>query len=391
MAALLILSGLRAEAATLRVPEDYPGIQAAVAAAVDGDTVLVSGGLFTGAVVIGAKNIELTSVNGPEATELDGFGQSNLIQLIDSTSHVHGFTVTFGQANAGGGIFVSGGAPTIDDMVLTGNSATFGGAIYITGSQAVVRHNRITNNRGGEGGGIAIDQSDAVVSDNDIEENGGGYAGGGIYVSGGASTIVRNVIRGNGTTAQKVGEGGGIFAYGFTGPGTLLVADNLIVGNAAYDGGGIEVFADKHGKSRWINNTIADNTAIGVGPQAYARDLGRGIVFANNVFAGAGDTALYCWFDGHVPPVFDHNDVYPGADGACSQAAVTGTNLTLPPGFTSGSNGHPYHLAPDSPLVDAGNDEAVRHLHHDLGMRPRIVDGGHGLIVDIGAYEYQPE
>jgi hypothetical protein len=41
--------------------------------------------------------------------------------------------------------------------------------------------------------------------------------------------------------------------------------------------------------------------------------------------------------------------------------------------------------------VDAGSNEAVGRLHLDLGGRPRIVDGGHGSSVDIGAYEYQSD
>jgi hypothetical protein len=70
---------------------------------------------------------------------------------------------------------------------------------------------------------------------------------------------------------------------------------------------------------------------------------------------------------------------------------VTGTNLSVPPGFTRGDNGRPYHLAADSPLVDAGSNHRACHLRRDIGKRPRIIDGGHGPLVDIGAFEYRPD
>jgi hypothetical protein len=42
-------------------------------------------------------------------------------------------------------------------------------------------------------------------------------------------------------------------------------------------------------------------------------------------------------------------------------------------GFARGDNGRPFHLAPDSPRVDAGSNEATRKLHTDLGHRPRVI------------------
>ena len=45
----------------------------------------------------------------------------------------------------------------------------------------------------------------------------------------------------------------------------------------------------------------------------------------------------------------------------------------------------------DSPLVDAGDNEDAQGLNRDFGGRPRIIDGGHGLVVDIGAFEFEPD
>jgi len=43
---VLVLSSLSLFAATLRVPEDFPTVQGAVAASVAGDTIVVSPGLY---------------------------------------------------------------------------------------------------------------------------------------------------------------------------------------------------------------------------------------------------------------------------------------------------------------------------------------------------------
>ncbi|NQS98535.1 MAG: hypothetical protein HQ591_08780 [candidate division Zixibacteria bacterium] len=53
---ILILS-LPAFAVTIHIPGDYPTIQAGINAAVDGDTVLVADGTYTG---IGNKNLDFT-------------------------------------------------------------------------------------------------------------------------------------------------------------------------------------------------------------------------------------------------------------------------------------------------------------------------------------------
>jgi hypothetical protein len=49
-----------------------------------------------------------------------------------------------------------------------------------------------------------------------------------------------------------------------------------------------------------------------------------------------------------------------------------------------------YHPAPDSPCVDAGENEDWMWEGADLDGNPRIYPGAHSWRVDIGAYEYIP-
>ncbi|MBI2671057.1 hypothetical protein HYX18_03730, partial [Candidatus Woesearchaeota archaeon] len=59
------------EARTLRVPSEYPTIQLAVDASVDGDEVLVAPGRYSEDIRIVSKAITLKSELGYEVTELN--------------------------------------------------------------------------------------------------------------------------------------------------------------------------------------------------------------------------------------------------------------------------------------------------------------------------------
>ncbi|HSA02016.1 MAG TPA: immunoglobulin domain-containing protein, partial [Candidatus Paceibacterota bacterium] len=56
---------------TLRVPQDYATIQAAVNAAVAGDTILISDGTYNEHNIVVAKSLTIASMNGPAATVID--------------------------------------------------------------------------------------------------------------------------------------------------------------------------------------------------------------------------------------------------------------------------------------------------------------------------------
>ncbi|MBN1552000.1 hypothetical protein JW979_11040, partial [bacterium] len=69
----------------IRVPEDFSVIQAAINAALEGDTILISDGTYTGSgnrnLNFNGKNLVLMSVNGPEYTVLDGERNGRCLEL----------------------------------------------------------------------------------------------------------------------------------------------------------------------------------------------------------------------------------------------------------------------------------------------------------------------
>lgn len=136
MKRLLILSVLTTVAwevrsGTIHVPADQPTIQAGIYAAVDGDTVLVAPGTYSGTgnrnIDFDGKGILVLSEFGPDSTTVDCAGpyRAFLIwQDEDSSTVIDGFTIT--GATLGGydsaAVMCDRTSPTIRNCIITNNS-----------------------------------------------------------------------------------------------------------------------------------------------------------------------------------------------------------------------------------------------------------------------------
>jgi len=108
LAAMFAICG-SVQAAELNVPtEDYPTIQSAINAAVDGDTVQVAAGAYTENLIGNAKSILLIGA-GADVTTVNGGGASSCLVMtnVSDTARVEGFTITNGSAYDGGGMFTA--------------------------------------------------------------------------------------------------------------------------------------------------------------------------------------------------------------------------------------------------------------------------------------------
>jgi parallel beta-helix repeat protein len=280
---LLTVFNQTVQGITIHVPSDQPTIQAGIDTCVDGDTVLVADGNYTGDgnrdIDFTGKAIVVKSENGPEMTIINCGG--SIIEAHrgfhfhsgeDSNSVVQGFTIQNGYAYYdGGGIYCSSSSPTIMNNTITGNFAGdpmglgFGGGISCQGSSSpIITGNTITGNTSyDQGGGILVySGSFPTITDNTITGNSADYDGGGISCWTNTSpTITNNTISENSTV---FGYGGGIFCHG----SSATVEGNIITGNDAnYGGGGINFRSNS--PLIIIGNTITGNSTGNPGSLGY--------------------------------------------------------------------------------------------------------------------------
>lgn len=356
---LLVLAGVGlASGRSIVVPEDYAGIQEAIDAGQNGDTIVVQPGTYQGMIAFNGKNLVLRSVDPNDsqivaATILKAPASAQRGQTVPGTVVVfaqgegpdavlRGFTITGGRGTeypespgvfVAGGILCVGSSPTITQNVIEGHSLP-----TLAGTSA----------NEGYGGGLVCLDSNATVSRNVFRHN-TAYAGGAIFIQNGSPRIVNNLIYGNTATA-----GGGVFlAYG----GELL--GNTVIGNRGESGGNIYAISLlDYGYYRIVDNIVGDS---------------------------AGADGLYRE-GSHPQDLVAFNDIWGGgiAGGAFwRESASFFSNISADPLFVDAAAGD-YRLQMDSPCINAGDPESSDVASLDAYGNPRIA---HGRI-DIGAAEY---
>jgi hypothetical protein len=366
-AALVVGLCVCASGTVLHVPSQYATIQAGIDAAVDGDTVLVADGTYTGEgnrnIDFGGKAIVVMSENGPEVTVIDceQSGRGFCLNSDEGPSSVlQGFTITNGSADEGGAIFcyssativgniISGntgnwagggihcgwdiGSPTIVGNVISGNTTPGnGGGIYGDGRYCapMIVGNVITGNTAGmDGGGIdCCDDSPSLVRGNLIADNTAGDRGGGVYSAGRGSAIFGNAIIGN--AAQR---GGAVYCLG------SVTMGNTIAGNVANAGGGLGCACAWYYGPVVVKSCIFWGDSANTGREIYVEDDGSIAISYSDLKGGA--SSVYVEPGGHVQ--------------------VGQGNIVANPLFVAGPHGD-YYLSQvasgqgqDSPCLDAGD------------------------------------
>jgi hypothetical protein len=300
-------------------------IQDAVDAALPGDIVLVTNGvyasggraLFENAILISRvavnKPLALRSVNGSQFTIIDGGGASQCIGMTSDAS-VSGFTVTNGIGfgpNGGGGALGFYGTHFLTNCVLAGNTALVGG-----GANGCTLYNcTLTNNWG--------------------ETNGNAAAN---------CTLYNCTLSGNSGNASY---GTGAAAYGCTLYNCVVFSNSLAAADTC----------------TLYNCTLAANQ--------------RG---------GALFSALYnsiAYYNQPIPWNPGNPNYLSSLNYCCTIPMPTNgfANITNEPLFVDLANGD-FHLQLTSPCVNAGNIIYVS-TPTDLDGNPRVIGGR----VDMGAYE----
>lgn len=404
---LLVSSSLAQ--ATLVVPSaTYPTIQSAIAAAINGDTVLVLPGTYQENLDVLGKDIVIRGQGGPALTRVDG-SLAALPTVVFSTGStraalLEGFTITGGSnpgntaAAVGGGIRVVGASPTIRGCVVRNNSAgAYGGGIGVSDYPAnvaaspliegcTVEDNAANGAAFASGGGIACGgfgtaapTSAAEIRNCVIRRNSANTRGGGVILLYNAQcTIDGNQIYDNRTAGVSgaLDGGAGIF---FSLNAVCTITNNRIWRNvSASNGGGVKFFNVTG--ARVVNNTIVDNVGGGVAGYANTGAFGLNVVcdFVNCIIWNNGASEFA--FSGT-----DRNATPPSAN--VSFCDVTGGypgtgNINANPGLLLVGSGN-HRLSAGSPCREAGDSTAANLPTTDFEGDPRVVG-----VVDMGADEF---
>ena len=202
--AFIVLCSTSVFGATIRVPTDYPTIQAGIDAADGGDIVLVADGTYVGPgnkdLDFNGKAITVQSENGPESCVIDlqGNGRGFYFHSGETKSSVlSGFTITNGMADYGGGIRCSS-EPTITNCKIIGNTAErSGGGIFCAVRSCTIINCMIINNTAILGGGVYISHARTQITNCTITGNRATSQGGGIYVNDSAANITNSILWGD--------------------------------------------------------------------------------------------------------------------------------------------------------------------------------------------------
>ncbi len=343
------------------VPADYVTIQAGLNAAVEGDTVLVADGTYTGMgnrnIFLNRSDITIRSQSGPENCVIDCNHMTRAFSVVSGAAPIlQGFTIQNGfgghaWADAGGGISVrENSAPIIDTCIIQSSRTFWGGGITCLNSSPEIVNCIIRNNIALEfGGGIHIRNSNPTIDNCRITGNSSDCDGGGIYITEICNADILNCV----LEMNEAGrDGGGIFntQTSYTDIWNCAVIRNI----AGRNGGGAYFLGYLQYPPNTIHgSTFADNTAgtIGGGVMGITGLL----EIRNSIFWTNSPTEIYEGEAIELSVMFcDVMGDYPGD-----------SNFSSDPFFVAGPYGD-YYLSQigcgqtdNSPCLDAGSDLAV--------------------------------
>ncbi len=298
---VLLAAGTCASARTISVgpgsSHDFDTIQAALAAASDGDEIIVADGIYTGNgnrdIDFLGKAVVVQSENGAEHCIIDCNGSQHephrgfLFQNAeDANSVLRGVTIRNGYAIPyGGAIYCRGSGPTIADCKLCENRAyKIGGAIYNELAGPTVTDCRFLSNSAESGGAVANASGEPILSNCTFITNSAQIRGGALYSSLAGATLLNCTFVGN-----SAEHGGAVFEH----RGSSRLTDCKFVGNRAHSGAGI---LNYQSEPVLAGCSFEGNQAVGGGAglyNSYSEPTLVGCGFKGNRAAWAGGIENY--------------------------------------------------------------------------------------------------
>jgi hypothetical protein len=332
------------------IPSQYPTIQAAIDAAVNGDTVIVAPGTYTGPgnrdIDFLGKAITVRSENGPENCIIDCNGTLTYPHRgfyfhsgEGPSSVLAGLTITKGYEYDGGGIYNDSSSPMVTNCIFSNDSAVYGGGMNNFYSSTMVTNCTFNGNWAQYGGGVDNDNSNASVVNCTFTTN-TAYYGGGMF---------------NGFCNSSRVEG-------------CTFSTNL----ATHYGGGIY---------NWRSNPTVGGCTFSRNSAEY----GGGICNQNNNNLTLTNCILWVDVPSEISEIYGGTltVTYSDVQGGCSGIG----NINADPCFVNPES-NDFHLQPKSPCINAGDPNYVPGPNGtDMDGEPRVINSR----VDIGADEFNYE
>lgn len=315
-----------AAATTIHVPADQPTISAALAVAVDGDTIEVAPGTFNEAPDFEGKDVDLVASGGPSVTTIRPVGLSGI--RLGPGGSIEGFTIR--DTN-------------------TQNSA----AVWVSGTGSVVRGNRFQNNAASYG-------ASAI-----------------------AGTVATPVIDRNLFTANTCDGQSNSGVVAFSGTSYASVTNNIFLDNPCRYA--INMHIGPSGQPTIVNNTIVGG---GTGVIVDGGSVGEPTIVRNNIITEQSEYGFLLSVSYGQTPTIENNAFFANSDdfGGASVSPDDG-NVFADPLFLDRLGGD-LRLQPTSPAVDSGTSAGAPSDDFDGSARP--LDGPDADVVDefdMGAFE----
>jgi hypothetical protein len=238
----------------------FGSLRDAIANAASGDTIIFSGGVtgtigLTSGELLISKNL---TIGGPGASILaiNGNQLSRVFEISSGASvSISGLTIQNGNVagNQTGGGILDGGALTLSNITLSGNTAHYGGGLYVSNGTVALTNSTVSGNTASQSGGglYGISGSTLTVTNSTISGN-SAIGGGGIQIFSGTLTLTNSTVSGNSASG-----GGGILSYS----STLTATNSTLSGNSSSStGGGILSY---NGGTATLKNSILANNLPG--------------------------------------------------------------------------------------------------------------------------------
>ncbi len=407
----------------------FRSLAEAFAVALDGDSVRVFDGVYTGPqnrrLRFGGRSLDVASLGGPNSCILDCGGIARAFEAGPGNPPIRiaGFTIRNGYDDIqGGGALLRGTAALVEDCVFRFCTAYYsGGAMSAEGAltldECTFGRNEVDASQG-DGGAVSVltGASSFAVRRCIFDFNTASRAGAiSVACSGERCDVRHSIFRGN--SASNSGGAMSVDAYVFT---ETTIDDSLFWGNTSTRGGALFLGSGsiRIQSSTFVANDGSQGTGDWEGGGAMFLSSGtdvelRNAILWDNVAAlgsqvrlvgTAGDESLldvaYCDLEGGLSAIDSTYGIVTWGPG----------NLETVPLLEFPAVGD-YRLGPGSPCVDAGDDSALaldvldidadgdvdEPVPLDLLLQPRriddpaVVDTGAGSapLTDMGALERQ--